>query len=147
MKVHISIPWKLVAPRIPLHVPLHVLPLCSIVVHVPRTDTVTINPRLARVVATASLTPPLATAPLRAVDFTGAQARINTDRGNADAVKIECAIVKCTEHASALKPFLTSPLNQVLRTHNACGNVDTVCPRAHTPLFTCNTCHLLDFCG
>ena len=121
-----------------------VLPLCGMAVQVPRTDAAAINPWMARVAATAPLTPVLSTAALRAVAGTGTQARLNAGQGETDVVNAVCALVVSAEHARALKPFLTSPLYQVLHTHNTCGNVDTVDRDAHPALLAATICHLLD---
>lgn len=119
------------------------LHLCGLAVHALRSDAAAINPWMVHVAATAPLTPVLSTAALRAVAGTGTYAKLNVGDGDSSVVNAVCALVVNADHAKALKPFLTSPLYEILHTHNACGNADIIDSNAHPALLSATVCHLL----
>jgi VWA domain containing CoxE-like protein len=127
------------------------LPLVGLAVNVRRSSASMINPWAASIAHMSQLTPVLDSLSLismdggaAAVEGDGLRASLNTGDDEMETVNAICSVVCSKEHAVAARPFLTSRLYQVLHTHNACGNVDTVDAASHPALLSAVVCYILD---
>ncbi|GAB0497665.1 hypothetical protein MMPV_009002 [Pyropia vietnamensis] len=134
-----------------------VLPLVGLAVRVGRTSAGMINPWALRVDATALHTPVLDTASLVALSAAGEAAAtegglrasrgvvasLSTGGDSTETVNAVVAVVADSASAAAMRPFLTSPLYQLLHTYTACGNADTADAVAHPALLSATVCYLL----
>lgn len=135
---------------------VEVLPLVGLAVRVVRTNAGMINPWVLPVEGTALHTPTLDTASLLALSAAGPAppstdartsrgvvANLSTGGDATEEVNAVVALVADSPSAAALRPFLTSPLYELLHTYTACGNVDTADRAAHPALLAATATHLI----
>jgi hypothetical protein len=124
-----------------------VLPVVGLAVKLERSNASMINPWAVRVRFISAHSPVLDTLSLLrggSVDsIHGVQVEMSAGSGESEVMNSVCCLVSSAKCGEALKPFLTSRLYQVLHTHCACGNTDTLDRGAHPALLAAVLCFML----